>query len=233
MSSSETKNEPLISTDNNPPSSSNPSSQDIPQLQENHSLGHKNDPFTNAGIFSRLFFCWSNYILYLSRKIKLHPNNLGKLSSHFDANVFSNHLYDLWHNKSYSQIHSNALAKTLLRANIPIMILLIILYGIVCASDYFQVLLIKEIIDYFEMKQDPTVTPLFGFPLHITGIIFLSTAFVSAIVSKQASICMEVFASRASQELNAFVYRKILQISPSSFCQRASQGEIVNFVQVD
>ena len=73
MSSSETKNEPLISTDNNPPSSSNPSSQDIPQLQENHSLGHKNDPFTNAGIFSRLFFCWSNYILYLSRKINSTP----------------------------------------------------------------------------------------------------------------------------------------------------------------
>ena len=227
MSSPEPKNEPLISSNNNP------SSNDIPQLQENHSLGHKNDPFTNSGIFSRLFFCWSNYILYLSRKIKLHPANLGKLSSHFDANVFSNHLYDLWHNKSYSQIHSNALAKTLLRANVHIMILLIVLYAIVCASDYFQVLLIKEIIDYFEMKQDPTITPLFGFPLYITGIVFLSTAFISAIVSKQANICMEVFASRASAELNAFVYRKILQISPSSFCQRASQGEIVNFVQVD
>ena len=235
MSSPKNKNEPLISSDNpsNNPSSSSEPSQEVPQLQENHSLGFKGDPFTHAGIFNRLCFCWSNYILYLSRKIKLHPSNLGKLSSHFDANVFSNHLYHFWHDKSYSKIHSNALAKTLLRANVHIMIILIILYGIVCASDYFQVLLIKEIIDYFEMKQDSSVTPLFGFPLHITGIVFLSTAFVSAIVSKQANICMDVFATRASAELNAFVYRKILQISPSSFCQRASQGEIVNFVQVD
>ena len=235
MSSPATTQEPLISSDD-PASASPPSSKfppEIPELQEDHSLGHKKDPFTHAGIFNRLFFCWSSYILYLSRKIKLHPSNLGSLSPNFDANVFSNHLHHLWHDKAYSQIRSNALAKTLLRANVHIMILLIVLYGIVCASDYFQVLLIKEIIDYFEMKQDSSVTPLFGFPLHITGIVFLSTAFVSAIVSKQASMCMEVYASRASAELNAFVYRKILQISPSSFCQRASQGEIVNFVQVD
>jgi hypothetical protein len=44
---------------------------------------------------------------------------------------------------------------------------------------------------------------------------------------------MNIIGNRASFELNCFIYNKILKASPSSFTQRATEGEIVNFIQVD
>ena len=44
---------------------------------------------------------------------------------------------------------------------------------------------------------------------------------------------MNIVGNRASFELNCFIYKKILNACPSSFIQRATEGEIVNFVQID
>ena len=44
---------------------------------------------------------------------------------------------------------------------------------------------------------------------------------------------MYVIGNRAVFELNCFIYNKILKASPSSFTEKATEGEIVNFIQVD
>ena len=123
--------------------------------------------------------------------------------------------------------------KTILRTNICRLLVILLLSAISSGAQYIQVLLTKEFIDTFEARTDPSVKPLFKLELYQTGIAFLVVQFLYIVISQQASIKQGVFGARAGYELSCFIYQKILNVSPSSFGERATQGEIVNFIQID
>ena len=49
----------------------------------------------------------------------------------------------------------------------------------------------------------------------------------------QNSMLQGIFGNKAQFQLSVFIYHKILKCSQSSFTQRATEGEIINFVQFD
>lgn len=218
-------NEPIIIENNN--------KKNDKTLKEDKERGYKKDAYHNSNIFSKLFFFWSFYILYLARKIQLQPCNLGTLSSKNDSSVFSKNIAYFWDQKGYKNKKSNALMKTILRTNICRLIAIIFLSALSSGAEYVQVLLTKEFIDTFESISDPKIKPMFGLKLYQTGIAFLSVQFVYTLLTGQSGIMQGVFGARAGYELSCFIYDKILKISPSSFGERATQGEIVNFIQID
>ena len=204
-----------------------------PKLKEDKDRGFKKDAYHDSNIFSRLFFFWSFYILYLARQIQLVPSNLGTLSKSNDSSYFSKNIDYFWNEKGYKNKTSNALMKTILRTNICRLLVILLLSAISSGAQYIQVLLTKEFIDTFEARTDPSVKPLFKLELYQTGIAFLVVQFLYIVISQQASIKQGVFGARAGYELSCFIYQKILNVSPSSFGERATQGEIVNFIQID
>ena len=62
--------------------------------------------------------------------------------------------------------------------------------------------------------------------------MFLGTQIIIAFLNLHTQMIQNNFGVRAGYELNCFIYNKILNYSPSSFTQRASHGEIVNFIQI-
>lgn len=65
------------------------------------------------------------------------------------------------------------------------------------------------------------------------GIAFISSRTLSTFLYRQLNILEIFLASKSSLELTCFIYNKVLKASPSSFGEKSSQGEIVNFIQVD
>ena len=195
--------------------------------------GYKKDAYNESNFLSKLFFFWTFYILYLARKIKLVSSNLGTVSSSNDANNYSKNLSYYWNEKDYKSIKSNALFKAIFRANTCRLIVIIILSITSSAAEYIQVILTKEFIDTFEAKTDPSIKPLFNLKLYQIGIIFLSVQLFYTLLYQQVLIKQGYFGGRAACELNCFVYNKILNASPSSEAARSTQGEIINFIQID
>ena len=99
-------------------------------------------------------------------------------------------------------------------------------------ADYIAVLFIKVFIDYFDESSDKS-SFIYNFSIWQLGVCFILLQLIRAFLGIHTLVRMDVMGNRASFELNCFVYNKILKASPSSFTQRATEGEIVNFVQVD
>lgn len=88
-------------------------------------------------------------------------------------------------------------------------------------------MIIKEYIDYFQTPDQRR------FSLLTLGIAFISSRTLSTFLYRQLNILEIFLASKSSLELTCFIYNKVLKASPSSFGEKSSQGEIVNFIQVD
>ena len=186
------------------------------------------DPYIESNIFSKFFFYWAFTILRIARKYKLKPSDLGKPAKQNDANFYSNNLKNIWENQGYKNIQNHALFKTIAKASISTLIFVVILSTIIAALDYYTVIITKQFIDYFSYEKEKS-----NFNIWISGIIFLICQIFSMFLNLHQQMIQNNFGNRAGYELNCFIYDKILTYAPSSFCERASHGEIINFLQID
>ena len=120
----------------------------------------------------------------------------------------------------------------ILRSNLSQLLLVFLLSVSTAAADYFAVIFIKIFIDYFDPNSDKS-SFIYNLSLWKLGLCFISLQTMRTFLGIHTLMRMNVIGNRAAFELNCFIYNKILKASPSSFTQRATEGEIVNFIQVD
>ena len=192
------------------------------------------DPYLESNYFNRFFFYWAFSILRLSKRYILKTSDLGRPARKNDSTYYSSHLHRVWEDLGYKNCQNLALFKTVLRTNVCALLSVMCLSGILAGLDYFSVIITKQFIDYFDKseKKDESIFSM-DFPLWVLGLMFLGTQIISAFLNLHTQMIQNNFGVRAGYELNCFIYNKILNYSPSSFTQRASQGEIVNFIQID
>ena len=196
---------------------------------DDSNFGFKYDPYKESNIISRLFFLWSFYILRLSRKKKLNEKYFGRLISENDSINFKKQIYEIWENKGYKNIKSNALFKSILRANAKEIIIVFILSIYNAFSEIGQVILLQGYIDHFE-----TGNSFFGInKLLYLGIIVIIFQILQVYFFLHSQMKQMSLGIKSSFQLQSIIYHKLLKISPSSFTQRATQGEIINFIEVD
>ena len=192
-------------------------------------IGFKNDIYESANIFSKLFFYWGFKILKITSKFKIEASNLGTLDEINDSKNYFNEIYYYWEEKKYKKINNHGLIRAFLRSNVKSIILIFILSLYEAAAEYFQVLLIKGFIDYFDSG-----IIFMGLPsIKYVGAIFITIQFITIFVNLQNTLIEQKIGLRIRYQLNSLVFQKILKISPSSFSQRTSKGKIVNFIQND
>ena len=201
--------------------------------EEKKVKGFTYDAYADSNCLSSLFFFWCFKLLHLCSLTKLTVDHLGILRDKNKSENYSKIITYFWEEKGYKNKKSNALMKTILRANLCRLLLIIFLCILASGTEYCMVLLQKEMIDYFGHKEDVTVKPMFDFPLLYMGIAFLSLQILNIFFSNHQYMKQDVFGKKAGFELSCFIYEKILSASPSSFIQRATPGEIVNFIQID
>jgi len=191
--------------------------------------GFKNDIYENSNIISKLFFYWGYKILKITSKYKIEAFHLGILSEKNDSKNYFNNINYYWEEKKYKKIKNYGLIKAFLRSNVNKIIIVFLLSSFESASEYFQVLLIKGYIDYFDNG-----SLFMGVPnIKYVGIIFLFILFITIFVKLQNFLIQQKISLKIRYQLNSLIYQKILKISPSSFSQRTSKGKIVNFIQND
>ena len=192
----------------------------------------KNDPYLDSNIFSRFFMFWAYKVLKISKTTKIKKEYLGKLNKKHDSKYFYDKLNNIWENKGYRNISKHALFFCILRSNLFGLIIVLILSISTAAADYFAVLFIKYFIDYFDPNSDKS-SFIYNLSLWKLGLCFILLRTARTFLGIHLLMKMTAIGNKAAFELNCFIYNKILKASPSSFTQRATEGEIVNFIQVD
>ena len=192
-------------------------------------IGFKDDNYENSNILSKLFFYWGFKILKLTSKFKIEASHLGKLVQKNDSKHYYNDINYYWENKGYKKYKKIGLIRAFFRANVIKIIIVFLLSSFESASEYFQVLLIKGYIDYFDSG-----SLFMGISdIKYIGIILISLQFITVFVNLQNSLIQQKISLKIRYQLNCLIFQKILKISPSSFSQRTSQGKIINFIQND
>ena len=207
----------------------NQKTQNQKNIESNKKIGYTYDAYDESNIFSKFFFFWALYILRLAHKIDLKPEHLGPLNKNNDSTYFNDELNEIWEGKLYKNYKKNALFKTIIRANLCKILITILfnLYG--ATSEYFQIILIKNYIDYFDNGAD-----FFGIKdIKTIGIIYVIISILGVYEFLHVMMKQNEVGVRAARQLNCFIYNKLMKVSPSSFTQRSTSGEIVNFMQVD
>jgi len=192
----------------------------------------EDDPYLDSNIFSRFFLYWGYKVLKISKSTKIKKEHLGKLNKKHDAKYFYDKLNYIWEHKGYRNISKHALFLCILRSNLLELIIVLILSISTAAADYFAVLFIKLFIDYFDPNTDKS-SFIYKLSLWKLGLCFIILQTTRMFLGIHFLMKMSIIGNKAAFELNCFIYKKILKASPSSFTQRASEGEIVNFIQVD
>jgi len=192
-------------------------------------FGYKYDAYKESNIFSRLFFLWAFYILNLAKKTKLKQKYFGTLIKESDSTYFKKEIYEIWEGKEYNKIESNALFKAIIRANIKEIFIIFILSSYNAFSEIAQIILLKGYIDHFE-----TGNPFFGITkLLYLGLIVIAFQFIEVYMYLHTQMKQQALGIKSSFQLQSIIFHKLLKVSTSSFIQRATQGEIINFIQVD
>ena len=192
----------------------------------------KNDPYLDSNFISRFLMFWAYKIINIATKTEMKKEYLGKIGDKHDSKHFNNEITYIWENKGYKNLKKYALILCIFRANIKMILLVFFLTLIKAATNYFSIILIKIFIDYFDEDTEKD-SFFYDLPLWALGIIFISSQFLGGILDVQNSMLQGIFGNKAQFQLSVFVYHKILKCSQSSFCQRATEGQIINFVQFD
>ena len=190
------------------------------------------DPYLDSNFINRFFLYWAYKIIRIATKTKIKIEHLGNLNKKNDSTYFNDRLTYIWETKGYKNCRKYALLKAILRSNLPKISVVFILSMIKTATDYIGVILIKLFIDYFDTNADKS-SFMYNLNLWELGGLFLLSQIIGSFVEVHNCMIESVVGNRAGFELDCFIYNKILRACPSSFTQRATEGEIVNFVQVD
>ena len=192
-------------------------------------IGFNYDLYEDSNFFSKIFFLWGYKILKIAKKYKLEISHLGIVNEKNNCKNYFNEIEYFWEVKNYKNIRKNSLLLTFLRVNLKRIILIFFLSSYEAMSEYFQVLLIKGYIDHFDSKK----TFLGILNLKYLGIIFILLQLISIYVNLHNMMIEERIGLKAHYQLNILIYHKILKNSPSSFAQRKTQGQIINFIDND
>ncbi len=116
--------------------------------QEN--IGFDYDLYENSSLFSKIFFLYGYNILKIAKKYKLKIKHLIKVNDNNNCKNYFKEIESFREEKNYKK---NALLLTFLRLNLLKIILIFIFSSFNSISEYFQILLIKGYIDYFDSKK--------------------------------------------------------------------------------
>ena len=191
-----------------------------------------NDPYLGSNCLSKILMYWPYKILKLASKTKMRKEYLGEIGDAHDSKHFNDEISEIWDKKNYKSLKKYGLIISVFLANIKNISILFFLTLIKATADYFSIILIKIFINTFD-ESLPKNNFIYKLPVWVLAIFFLSSQIIGSFLDIQINLIQDIFGNRAQFQLSTFIYHKLLRCSPSSFIQRASEGEIINFIQTD
>ena len=190
------------------------------------------DPYLDSNFISRIFFLWAYKILKMSKNYKLKIEDLGKPTSRNNSTNFSRKINYIWNNLGYKNYNTLPLLRTIIRANYYSIIAIFILCLLLAGLDFFSVIIIKQLIDYFNDKENKEPNFMDNFPLWVIGLVFICTQILISVFHLTTQMIQTNFGIKSGFELNCLIFDKILNNS-SNIIYKIDQGEIINYIQID
>ena len=192
------------------------------------------DPYLESNLINRFFFYWAYKIIKMAKIYKLEITDLGKPAESNNAKTILNEIKRIWEDLGYKNYKNYALLRTILRANIYTLIIIMFLSILQAGLDYFSVKIIKQFIDHFNKNGNMEYsTNLVNIPLWALGGIFIGVQIILVLLNLNTQMIQINLGNKIGNQLNCFVYYKILNYPSSGFTNDVNEGEIINFIQFD
>ena len=236
-----------LTIDNNEPSISNsymkmPTSNETYTDNNNISLPiPPSEPiisFSNVSICSRIFFTWTRIAMRISNKVSLKVTHL---LSYMKLQITRNDLSflkDVW----YGNLHTGRagyfnykycpLLLAIMRANLLTLLSLFIITFANTGLKFVQIYFLRQLILVYKHIADPIGTKEPSFSLIPSVIYFLTAKSIYIIVNYNIKYFENMIGRKTSNQIASLIYEKTMNLS-SSARLKYSEGEIMNFIQID
>ena len=193
-------------------------------LTSNESLFGESNPYEESGIFSRWLFNWVSPLVSFGYGSKIKLDNLGALPSEYHWSIQETRVNNYWrelkHKKGYPLIWA------IWKAYKGEFMYAFFLSFLSSIPDIASPFIIQRFLVFIENKDDELWIGI------VLAIVYVISVFVSRILMEQGTFYQMQLGSKWSAGVIGLIYNKSLKIS-SATNKRFTQGEIVNFIQVD
>lgn len=184
--------------------------------------------FTDVNIFSKILFLWPVKIIEICKNLPLKAEYLGKLDYSYSAEAFAKNGTEYWNNNKGKY----SLIRCLFNLNWGRLLVFSLMSILITFMSLANIILIKNLINYFSTNPDKEPL-LFGWGLYEFGGIYIGFKLLILFLSKHGYFIEYILSYKAGMELTAIIYDKIISTSLSGKKKLASEGEIVNYIQID
>jgi ATP-binding cassette, subfamily C (CFTR/MRP), member 1 len=193
-------------------------------LERKESLFGPRNPYDESGFVSRWLFSWVTPLVRFGYSNKIKLNNLGALPSNYHTSIQEDRVNYYWrkykHRKGYPLIWAICMAY---KGEFLYAFFLSFLSSI---PDIFSPFIIQKFLKFIENKDESIwMGILFAF-------LYVLATFLSRVIQEQGSFYQMQLGSKCSSGVIGLIYSKALLIS-SATNKDFTQGEMVNFIQVD
>ena len=187
-------------------------------------LSLKQYDYLNESYLSRLFFYWAYKIIYMSQKMPIKVDYLGKLHTEYSSKFFFKEIYNIWENKRYKKKKYKPLLFTVLRANFYSIFFIFIFTLINSGLNILALYIFRIIIQLFIKKQPVNRNDIY------LVTFYLIIRLIDFILQRKIAEIIRNIGNKSSVELNCLVYNKLLILSPYVDIK---SGQIYNLIQSD
>ena len=181
--------------------------------------------FESASCWSKIFFSWTSPVLEYSKKNQLKIEELGKVRPSHDVRIQQARLVTAWNYYKHSR-SKYSMFKAVLRAYRYEYIVAILWSFVVATLQLSSPFLLRKVIVFIRNQEDDTFTG-------IMLVLLLSlTQGLAYLISEHINFYATMTGCISTNAMIAMIYDKTFKIS-SATNKKFSQGQLVNFVQVD
>lgn len=198
---------------------------------EEYSFGNS-DPKNDSGFISRLIFYWGYRIIKLASLTRLNLSDLGILNRDNSSVQYSKKIFEIWERYKNTK---NALLKTVLRANLFNIVLVLVGSAISSGLSIYLVNLFNLFITEYTRKipeQDSSAEKIKLEKLVTISCQYLGIKLFMVFFHRKLVEYQNEMGYKAGLQLDCLVYRKILNSSLTNEAH-ATIADIVNYIQVD
>ena len=201
------------------------------EIIKKYSSLNKPFPYSTSGYFKRLLVIWAYNFVKISNYISLKPQFFGYLPKYLRSKYYFEDLKYVWYDKNYKNKKYLPLVLAGFAAN-KIYLFYVILANI-CLSftDVFRVSLFREIMSRFSGNTSYGIYKIFS-QTHLVFFYIFNRIFRTLCCRKSGEFS-NILRFRVTSQFQCLIFEKLLRISPSSTGERANNGQIFNFIQVD
>ena len=194
------------------------------------------DPYTPAGVLSRLILYWAFKVIKLGNLIPLKTEYFGKLTGKYSSVSYLKSIKYIWDTKGYKFRKTLPLIQAGFRCNWVFVLFVLISISLRTMCNLVSVSVFREYMRRFSMTEEEVANEdniYKRFTQTQIGIATLAIKLFEIFLIRKCNEYQSFLGYKSGAEFQCLIFEKLLKVSPSSMKERAESGQVANFIQID